>query len=187
MKLLAFVFLMMLSGCYSNYHTVGNGPNRHSYKTKYSNGKDVYFLWGLAKLGDSEPKHPEKDYLIKTGFTFGDHIISFFTLGIVSTRTTKIFVSTEKINEQEEFQNDETIPKAITLKEYSLLPETEQLEAGDFVYFLKNNEVRKGRLLKKQSYRSRVREYDGIYKKIYTIDVENSVLRKANLKSVKLP
>ncbi|AEI47687.1 Bor/Iss family lipoprotein [Runella slithyformis] len=173
MKNSLFLICILLTGCYSNYHTIGNGPNRHSTKEIYSKGKDVYFLWGLVKLGDSEPKRPEKDYLIKTGFTLGDDLISLFTLGIVSTRTTKIFISDQPLN------NQESIPKIITLEDYKRLPEPTKLEAGDFVYFLKNNEVRKGRLIKIQSYRSRVQEYEGIYKRMRYLDIENYLIKKA--------
>jgi hypothetical protein len=85
-----------MTSCYTNRHTIGNGPYKNDEKVKYSKAKDIYLFWGLAQIGQAAPRIPSSgNYMVRSRFSFGDMLISDFTLGIVGTRSVKIFIKPE--------------------------------------------------------------------------------------------
>lgn len=100
--LLGIGLSLLLTSCYTNRHTVGDGPIRSESKVKYSKSKDIYLFWGFAQIGQASPRVPKTgNYMIRSRFSLGDLIIGGLTLGILETRSVKVFVNPE----------DETVKK----------------------------------------------------------------------------
>ena len=75
---LALVFVVGLSSCFTMEHTVGNGAQGASSTTE----RQWYVLWGLVPLNDVDSKQMAggaSDYTIKTERTFVDGLIGIFT------------------------------------------------------------------------------------------------------------
>lgn len=74
--------MLFLVGCFTNVHTIGNGPRGSSTESK----KQWYALWGLIPITQVDTKAMAAgatDYEIKTQNSFVDYIIGAFT-GIVT-------------------------------------------------------------------------------------------------------
>ena len=107
MKKLSRLFLMitfsivLFSSCATHVQrlSVNNGPaGKHPSKTEtYSRSKQLYIFWGLLPLGWSQPSTPtDKGYQVKTYKGFWDNVIGTITVGIVSSRSSKILIYEEK-------------------------------------------------------------------------------------------
>ncbi|HWB62200.1 MAG TPA: hypothetical protein VG603_01730 [Chitinophagales bacterium] len=93
--LISFILLTLfsLNSCYVNRTTVGAGPVGKAEAVKYSKTKQMYLLWGLIALGQSNPPAPaDCGYQVKSAFNFWDALVSSLTGGIFSMRTVKIMV-----------------------------------------------------------------------------------------------
>lgn len=90
---------LLLTSCYTNRHTVGDGPVRNETKVKYSKSKDMYLFWGFAQIGQASPRVPKSgNYMIRSRFSIGDLLIGGLTAGIVETRSVKVFVNPEDLS-----------------------------------------------------------------------------------------
>ncbi|RMF57775.1 MAG: hypothetical protein D6748_10425 [Calditrichaeota bacterium] len=88
--LLILSFIFVLTGCFTNIHRVGNGPQQ-GVKVEQ---RQWYVLWGLVPINQVDSQSMAggaTDYEIKTEFTFVDIVIGFFT-GIITVqpRTVKV-------------------------------------------------------------------------------------------------
>lgn len=96
LNFLVVALLLSMTSCYVHRHTIGNGPiNREANKIKVMGAKKIYLFGGLLGIGDpntSNPPYGQNGYQIKTSTNGVDMIISFLTIGIIRTRTIKIYV-----------------------------------------------------------------------------------------------
>ncbi|MBN1897354.1 MAG: hypothetical protein JW827_01135 [Spirochaetes bacterium] len=79
---LAFVFMIVFSGCMAHQHVVGNGAQGGTEQVT----KQWYILFGLVPLNDVDTKAmagTAKNYTIETETSFVDFLISIVT-GIVT-------------------------------------------------------------------------------------------------------
>ncbi|MFT5822421.1 MAG: hypothetical protein ACI8ZM_003677 [Crocinitomix sp.] len=86
--------LSILSSCFVQQTTVGDVSDKTKTE-KYSKSKQFYLFWGLIPLGKNEPRAPEDDYVVESKFKLGDFIISAVTGGIVSARSSVVYVAKE--------------------------------------------------------------------------------------------
>ena len=82
---------LLFSSCYITKTPVGAYRAQSGIPTRYSKGKQVW-LFGIFPLGRTNISTPPTDFMIEGKQTFGDYLVSFFTLGIVETRTLKCYV-----------------------------------------------------------------------------------------------
>ena len=82
---------MMMQSCYITKTPVGAYSSQSGMPMRYSKGKQVW-LFGLIPLGRTNISTPATDFMIEGKQTFGDYLITFFTFGIIETRTIKCYV-----------------------------------------------------------------------------------------------
>ena len=71
---------------------VGTYRQETGKEYKYAQGKQVWVFWGLVPCGRTEVSTPtDGSCMIRTGYTFGDIVVSALTGGIVSTYTIRVF------------------------------------------------------------------------------------------------
>lgn len=71
--------------------SVGNFKESEGKEYTYSKGKQLHIFWGLVPLGKTDLKTPEdKNCEIITQRKFSDGLITFLTLGIVSSQSIKV-------------------------------------------------------------------------------------------------
>ena len=83
--------MILLTGCYTLNHTVGNGPQGNTVVSK----KQWYVLFGLVPLNNVDSKQMAagaSDYQVTSKWTFVDIVIGIFT-GLVSVYPTTITVT----------------------------------------------------------------------------------------------
>jgi hypothetical protein len=93
---IAMVSMMIftLNSCFITHTTVGDGPiGKDNVTARYSHAKQMYVLWGLLSLKQTQPAIPHDcGYQVKSSFNFVDVLASGVTLGIFGMRTVKILV-----------------------------------------------------------------------------------------------
>ncbi len=82
---------MMMQSCYITKTPVGAYSSQSGMPMRYSKGKQVW-LFGLIPVGRTNISTPATDFMIEGKQTFGDYLITFFTFGIIETRTIKCYV-----------------------------------------------------------------------------------------------
>lgn len=95
-KILVFLLLAGLcTSCFTtrtsvgDYRIVTKADKAASYT--YSKGKQCYLFWGLIPLGHARVAVPrDGDCEVRTGFGFGDFLLSLITGGIFSMQTVKV-------------------------------------------------------------------------------------------------
>lgn len=99
--LLLLIFIMIFGSCATHVQrlSIYNGPvGNHPSKTDtYSRSKQLYMFWGLLPLGWSQASTPtDKGFQVKTYKGFWDNVIGVISVGIVSSRSTKVIVYEDK-------------------------------------------------------------------------------------------
>jgi hypothetical protein len=91
---LLIVFSITLSSCFVTRTTIGNGPvYKEDTTSVYSKSKQFYLFLGLAALNKAQPKLPaDPNYQIVSYMGFSDVLVTTFTFGILSVRTTKVLI-----------------------------------------------------------------------------------------------
>ena len=88
--------MLATTSCEVNRHFVG-GMSQYQAKEKFSSAKQLYLFWGGVSVGNASPSLPSRpDFMIKSSKNVFDMILKDITLGILSTRTIKVYVPREK-------------------------------------------------------------------------------------------
>jgi hypothetical protein len=89
--LIALTLCFSMSSCWTTKTNVGAYRETQGEVYTYAKGKQVWLFWGIIPLGRTDVNTPsDGNCQVITRRTFGDVLVSFFTLGLVSTYTIKI-------------------------------------------------------------------------------------------------
>jgi len=88
MKKMVFILFLALSSCMTTKTTVGTYKEETGKEYTYDKAKQLYLFWGLIPLGRTDAKTPtDGSCEIITKHKAGDFLISFFTVGLLSSQT----------------------------------------------------------------------------------------------------
>lgn len=93
---LLLIITIILFSCMSHKHHIGKKPNRQQQYMQenfsyYEAHRQFYTLFGLVPLYEPNINNSYKNFTIKTERGLADFFISFFTVGLLKSRTIKVF------------------------------------------------------------------------------------------------
>jgi hypothetical protein len=89
----------IMSSCMVTKTPVGTYKQETGQVYRYAKGKQVWLFWGLIPCGRTSVATPtDGSCMVKTGYGFGDVLISVLTGGIVSTYSIKVYDKKQESN-----------------------------------------------------------------------------------------
>lgn len=85
------IISILLSSCMMTKTNVGSYKEEQGKEYTYAKGKQIWLLWGMIAIGRTNVSTPtDGSCAVITKRNFADILISFLTIGIVTTYTIKV-------------------------------------------------------------------------------------------------